>query len=280
MKISSVHAVYFSATGTTEKVVTCTAKTAAALLGANYQASSFNLPAQREAEFHFAPDSLIVFGCPVYAGRLPNLLLPFLTKNIQGNGALCIPIVLYGNRNYDDGLIELRNIMQENGFHTVSAGAFVGEHSFSTTLGAGRPNRNDLALAEKLAIETVAAIKQMDTAPEHPVSVTGCDPIRPYYTPRDRNGTPINILKVKPVTNPDTCTNCGICARICPMQAISHDDVSQVPGTCIKCCACVKKCPEQAKFFTDEGYLYHQHELEEVYARPAETEIFLPLAQV
>ena len=36
-----------------------------------------------------------------------------------------------------------------------------------------------------------------------------------------------------------------------------------------------KKCPTGAKYFDHEGYLYHQHELEDVYGvRRAETKIF------
>ena len=59
------------------------------------------------------------------------------------------------------------------------------------------------------------------------------------------------------------------------MGSIDPNDVSNVVGKCIKCCACVKKCPTGAKYFDHEGYLYHQHELEEVYGvRRAESKIF------
>ncbi len=38
----------------------------------------------------------------------------------QGNGALAVPVVCYGNRNYDDALMELRNTLEAGGFHTVA----------------------------------------------------------------------------------------------------------------------------------------------------------------
>ena len=76
MEIKTVWSVYFSATGTTEKVVTTLAKTVAQELGAQYQTFSFNLPKSREDELTFGPDDLVVMGVPVYAGRVPNLLLP------------------------------------------------------------------------------------------------------------------------------------------------------------------------------------------------------------
>ena len=79
-------------------------------------------------------------------------------------------------------------------------------------------------------------------------------------------GNPIDIRKVKPKTDTDICLECGVCIEVCPMAAVDPMDVTRVPGTCIKCCACVKKCPVGAKHYDDHGYLYHQHELEEMYS--------------
>lgn len=276
MEIKTVWAVYFSGTGTTQKVVTTLAKSVAQSLGAGYQEYSFNLPQAREKELTFAPEDLVVLGVPVYAGRVPNLLLPYVQNKIHGNGALAVPVVLYGNRNFDDGLMELRNVARDNGFHPITAGAFVGEHSFSRILGAGRPDAEDMALVQQLADKTADKVKALTEAPAQAVEVEGCDPIRPYYTPRDRHGEPIkDFLKAKPVTDPDKCVKCGLCARLCPMGSIDPNDVSNVAGKCIKCCACVKKCPKGAKYFDHEGYLYHQHELEDQYAgRRAPSKIF------
>ena len=272
-RITKVRAVYFTGTGNTKKMVCAVARAAADRLGCPLEQIDCSLPAARQQTLTFAPDELLVIGTPVYAGRVPNVLLPWLTGKFVGNGAPAIPVVTYGNRNFDDGLMELRSLSIANAFVPVGAAAFVGVHSFSTTLGAGRPNEDDLALAARLGTE--AAEKLLSDAPLQAVAVEGEDPIRPYYTPRDRNGTPINILKVKPRTDPDKCVKCGLCARICTMGSIDPADVSSVTGICIKCCACVKRCPMGAKYYDDAGYLNHQHELEEVYARPAESRIFL-----
>ncbi len=59
------------------------------------------------------------------------------------------------------------------------------------------------------------------------------------------------------------------------MGAISFENVREVVGICIKCGACIKKCPVQAKYYADEGYLYHKQELEEEYTRRAEPEFFI-----
>lgn len=275
MRPRNVWAVYFSATGTTEVAVKTVAAAAAEELGCPWQAVSFTLPDERQEKLQFCTGDLVILGTPVYAGRVPNVLLPFLTQKVIGNGSLAVPVVLYGNRNYDDALMELRNILQENHFACVAGAAFVGEHAFSTVLASGRPDMVDRQLMEGFGQAVGRKVRRLPFAPEEPVAVGGCDPIRPYYKPRDREGNFINILKVKPVTDMDKCSGCGLCARRCPMGSIDADNLAEVAGICIKCCACVKGCPTGAKYFTDEGYLYHQHELEEMYARRGEVEMFL-----
>ena len=274
MKLEKIWAVYFSGTGTTRRTVERIAGGIASRLNLPAESVDFSRPAVRQETLRFGEKDLVVFGTPVYAGRVPNVLLPFLRERIMGGGALAVPVVLFGNRNYDDALIELRNILASDGLHPIAAGAFVGEHSFSRVLGADRPNAEDEALMDEFAARVAELAAGLDAAPVKSVAVRGQEPLRPYYTPRDRAGNPINILKVKPKTDMSRCGGCGLCAELCPMGSIDPADVSAVRGICIKCCACVKGCPTGAKFFDDAGYLYHQHELEAQYARPAENEVF------
>ncbi len=274
MKLEKIWAVYFTGTGTTRRTVERIAGGIASRLNLPAESVDFSRPAVRQEALGFGEKDLVVFGTPVYAGRVPNVLLPFLQERIVGGGALAVPVVLFGNRNYDDALIELRNILAADGMHPIAAGAFVGEHSFSRVLGADRPNAEDEALMDEFAARVAALAAGLDAAPVKSVAVRGQEPLRPYYTPRDRAGNPINILKVKPKTDLSRCGGCGLCADLCPMGSIDPADVSAVRGICIKCCACVKGCPTGAKFFDDAGYLYHQHELEAQYARPAENEVF------
>ena len=75
-------------------------------------------------------------------------------------------------------------MLEADGFPHRGGRRFRGEHSFSRTLGAGRPDAQDMALVEELAHKTAEKVKGLERAPEIPAYVAGCDPIRPYYTPQ------------------------------------------------------------------------------------------------
>lgn len=271
---TKVRAVYFSPTGTTKKIVTVIAGCISMELKLPREDYDFTPPDVRKEGVTFGAGEIVVFGIPTYAGRIPNVLLKYLAT-VKADGALAVPVALYGNRNFDDSLIELRNLLEENGFHTVAGAAFIGEHSFSKVLAKDRPDVKDMMIAGSFGKKTAEKIKGItDVSALSPVEVKGETPIRTYYQPRDRKGNPIDIRKVLPKTKPN-CINCGICADVCPMGSISRDNVAEFTGICIKCGACIKQCPVEAKYYDDEGYLYHKTELELGYERRAEPELFL-----
>lgn len=274
--MKTVKAVYFSATGTTGKVVRRIAFLLAQKMELAYEEVDFTLPAARLHPLSFAQGDVVVLGTPVYAGRVPNVLLKYL-ETMQGKFSCGVPVVVYGNRAYDDALIELRDLMEKAGIRTVGAAAFVGEHSFSHVLAAHRPDGQDMEKADAFAAQMARKMASFATEglPEAPIEVKGVPfPYRGYYQPRDRNGESVDIRKVKPLVN-ERCTGCKRCVEICPMGSIVGRNVREYSGICIKCGACIKNCPENARYYEDAGYLYHRHELEEVYTRRAEPECFL-----
>ncbi len=260
MKLDKIWTVYFSPTGGTRTVSELIAGYLSEMLGLDCEEIDLTQPAAREKEYHFGSGDLVVVGSPVYAGRLPNKIMPDYRKCILADGAVAVPVVVFGNRSCGGALTELRLILQENGFVVIAGAAAVSRHAFTDALAAGRPDLKDQeelrSFAGRIA-EKISVSGGDDPVPLDPVSE---DDIPPYYTPLKEDGTPAKFLKAKPETDPDKCDRCGICAEVCPMGSI--DESMQAVGTCIKCQACVRKCPGHAKFFTDEDFLSHVRMLE------------------
>ncbi|HHZ02943.1 MAG TPA: ferredoxin [Tissierellia bacterium] len=267
---NKVNGVFFSATGTTKKVVTSLADELSKYLKTDTYFYDFTLPSNREKPLHFGNGDLVIVGLPVYAGRVPNVLLKFL-NTIQSDGAKAVALVLYGNRNYDDALIELKDILNNNGFKVIAGGAFIGEHSFSKTLAKGRPDEKDLKKVRMFAKEIHAKISSENG---QDVVVPGNEVYRPYYKPKNEKGEDVDFRKIKPKTN-EECVDCKLCVSLCPMGSIDYNDVSKLNYICIKCGACIKSCPVSAKYYDDENYLRHKYELEIELTERKEPEIFL-----
>ena len=163
---------------------------------------------------------------PVYGGRVPQISLERLAA-LKGNGQKAVAVVVYGNREFDDALLETKNALEANGFHVVAAAAFIAEHSVVRSIAAGRPDADDEALCRQFAAGVMA---KSDDAPS--ISVPGNDPY-----------VEIKPSAFHPVAD-ENCVKCGICAEQCPVGAIPMDDPSQTNNDiCINCLRCVQVCP-------------------------------------
>lgn len=273
-KLSKIYTLYFSGTGTTKKIVSSLAEETGKKFNfmSDIEEVDCSIPKIREQSLNFIKDDLVIVGIPVYAGRVPNVLLKYL-HSVKGNGAKAVAVVLYGNRNFDDALIELTDILSDNDFEVAAAGAFIGEHSFSNILAKGRPDESDIKKVKNFAEDIHTKI--IGKSDFSKLIVSGVRPYRNYYQPKDRYGNTFDFRLIVPQTNKDTCIDCKLCSEICPMGSISYEDTSVINGICIKCCACVKNCPVNSKYFSDENYLKHQRELEELYIERKEPEIFI-----
>ncbi|WP_461207451.1 flavodoxin family protein [Clostridium sp. DL1XJH146] len=268
-----ISAMYFSPTGTTSKIVSEISKNISKCLNSEVSVNNidFTLHKVREKTISFSKEDIVIVGVPVYAGRVPNILLKYL-NSIEGNGAKAIVIVVYGNRNYDDALIELKDIMELNEFEVIAAGAFIGEHSFSKILAKDRPDEKDMNIVAQFAEKIGAKIKT--NADIINLNVKGNKPYRKYYRPKNKDGLPVDIRKVTPKTN-SNCIDCKLCVNVCPMASIDYKNVSKLNGICIKCGACIKKCPVNAKYYDDENYLRHKEELEIEFSNRREPDCFI-----
>lgn len=87
-------------------------------------------------------DDLAVIAVPSYGGRVPSLVAERILK-IRGNQAQCVIVCVYGNRAYEDTLIELKDIAEKSGFNVIAAIAAIAEHSIMHQYATGRPDTKD-----------------------------------------------------------------------------------------------------------------------------------------
>lgn len=186
-------------------------------------------------------DSIVVIAAPVYAGRVAPLALRRL-RRLRGSHALALLVVVYGNRDYDDALIELRDEIQQLGFTPLAAAAFIGEHSYSRPqmpIAEGRPDAADLQIARQFGKDSLAKALRA----ELPAA---------FFIPGNRPYHPVGSATPAAPVCMDGCFACGQCIELCPTHAITINAEGKIEtevSRCIKCCACVKGCPNGVRVF-------------------------------
>ncbi len=199
--IKRVWACFFSPSGHTKKVVSAAAHAAADALGIDHvDIYDWTLPAAREACPAFTKEDLVFAATPTYAGRVPNKIMPYVRDVLKGNGAYGAAIVTYGNRSFDESLMELGLLMEANGFAMVGAGAACCQHVFSKIMAAGRPDASDLDEARAFGEKTAKKAADADAAgqslpPYESLGTPGHNPVGPYYTPLTGKGSRQNSSK-------------------------------------------------------------------------------------
>lgn len=255
----ATHLVFFSPTHTSAKI----ARAVGDGIGMGRRMET-DLTLDESADPIEITNALTVIAAPVYGGRVAPVALKRL-KRLKGNNAPAILIAVYGNRDYEDALIELRDTAVELGFTPLSAGAFIGEHSYSTTnmpIAAGRPDASDLQIAFQFGQDSLNKLIEK-TAVTSPELQAACKLkslggklsilLSSFFI---KGTSPYKIVQAGKPACPvctEACFVCGECVEVCPTHAISiSKDGSQIEtdiNRCIKCCACVKECPNEARVF-------------------------------
>ncbi len=238
MKPNRIVTICFSPTGTTRKIIEGIAQ------GLNITTISpidLTMPGASTGDYMVNRRDLALIGVPVYAGRVAPIAVRRL-KQLKADKTPAVIVVVYGNRDYEDALLELSAITKEAGFIPVAAVAFIGEHSFSnkeTPIAVGRPDTQDLMQARDFGTKVMKKIGEMSGLDaDISLPLPGKFPYRDYGT----------WPEMSPVIIEDLCNLCGECAAVCPTAAITVDaTVVTDKKKCILCCACVKICPLEAR---------------------------------
>ena len=231
-----IYSVYFSPTNGTKKYVKAIAQ------GLGDTVTDINLTdfETRQKPVSFQKEDIVVLGLPVYGGRIP-VTYDGLLDRLNGDKTKIVLAAVYGNRAYEDALLEMKNWAENHGFCPVAAAAFAAEHTYTSKLAGGRPDAADLEQAKEFGKQIKDKIQSGKITE---LSVPGNYPYRDFAP-----------FPFAPNAD-DNCIACGKCASICPVQAIPKDNLKTAdPVKCIDCFACVKVCPKHARSVTVKPFL-------------------------
>lgn len=169
----------------------------------------------------------VLIAMPSFGGRAPAVAIERL-KQIAGNGAKCTLVCVYGNRAYEDTLVEMEDAAQSCGFRVIAAVAAVAEHSILPQYATDRPDQADALQLANFAAKIAGKESEVASLPGN----------RPYKKSGGAGLVP------KPTK---ACVKCGLCAKKCPVQAIDPVSFVANPKLCIGCMRCVKQCPKDAR---------------------------------
>lgn len=250
--------IFFSPRGTTKK-------TARAIAGHDGPLQERDLLGRPLTEDLDVPaEEPVLVAMPVYAGRIPQHCFEQLSAHLKGHGGPAIAVAVYGNRDYDDALTELQDLLEANGFHVVAAGAFIGRHSIFDHVAAGRPDEADLAAMADFGGRCRAVLETYVPGGDHPpIAIKGSHDLPPHKK-----------VSFHPSAG-DRCMKCNACAAACPAGAIPKETPWVTDESkCISCGACIYLCPTQTRQYRGEAYEAAAKVFEAKCAQHREPEVF------
>lgn len=257
MQVKKVTAVAFSPTGGSRRSANAVARGT----GLDAREMDLTVRAYLPDEVRFARDELVIFAAPVYGGRLFTGCVERF-RRVWGAQTPCVVLVTYGNRAFDDALIELYDLAREQGFVPVAAAALVARHTYGR-IQLGRPDVRDMEEDEAFGAKVAARLGSEGARllPQVPGN-------RPYRA----GGSGGHFI---PQTGPG-CTLCHLCSARCPEGAIDDQYPGKIDsGKCISCFRCIRCCPEGAKRMETPEYIQFATDFSARLAVPHENAYFL-----
>ena len=251
--MSKISTIFFSPSETTKKVVSQIAN--------NFEEDHvvcdllyFN------DEKEFASDDIVIVGMPIFAGRIPKTARARLSK-LTGDNTKAIAVANYGNAHVTDALIELVDLLKENGFDVVSAASTISHHSIFDGVAVGRPDEDDIEKINEFAQKSIEKIKEGSSLE---AEVPGN---RPYV---DYKQLPFIVS-----CDESKCVFCLECVSVCPEKAIPDDDPAAIDlDLCSRCTSCINICQENARAFSGEAFEKKKPMFERVNADRKEPEFY------
>lgn len=190
------------------------------------------------ADIFLKKDDLAFIALPCYAGRCPELAIRRL-EAVHAEKTKAIAVIVYGNRAYEDALLELSDKLSERGFSILAAASAIAEHSIIRTIAQNRPDEEDEKLLSSFYLKIMEKLES-----DHKES---------FHIPGNR---PYKALKPSATdikADKSICTKCKLCQSSCPAGAISLKDPSETDASsCIGCMRCVHICPAKARDISKE----------------------------
>ena len=243
MLVNTASIIYFSATGTTKRILDEILEGMEIEKRNIIDLSKKIYPGESKIVIN---EDIIIIGAPIHYNKIPKLILPAL-NSLKAKGQPVFLVTVYGNVNKGIGLRELYEISENIGCQVIGGANFIAEHSLSHEtyeIAHGRPDIDDLKVARSLGkkiIETLASCDSIENVPKHSFSE------KLGFFSRMFSNIGIKFISKQPKIDKLLCKNCKICVEICPTNAIDFDSLEINENNCIRCFACAKNCPNDAR---------------------------------
>jgi len=114
--------------------------------------------------------------------------------------------------------------------------------------GCNQPDKTQINQKQTHNRERIGQHKRDESAPNPQSEANNQTPKKTDKVESNREQPPKEIINSVPQFIPERCIECGVCAKVCPENAIEMFDGKPVidSSKCIGCATCAQRCPVKA----------------------------------